>query len=36
MTELQIVCGPYGDDFKSQNIILKNWAQKVKELSEKI
>ena len=34
MTELQIVCGPYGDDFNSQNSILKNWAQKVKELSE--
>jgi hypothetical protein len=35
MTELQIVCGPYIDDFKSQNIILKKWAKKVKELSEK-
>ena len=34
-TKLQIVCGPYGDDFKSQKVILNNWAQKVKELSEK-
>jgi hypothetical protein len=34
-TELHIVCGPYGDDFKSQKTILKNWAKKVKELSEK-
>lgn len=35
-SELHIVCGPYGDDFKNQKIILNNWAQKVKELSEKI
>jgi len=34
-TKLQIVCGPYGDDFKNQKVILNNWAQKVKELSEK-
>jgi hypothetical protein len=34
-SELIIVCGPYGDDFKNQKNILKNWAQKVKELSEK-
>ena len=34
-TSLQIVCGPYGDDFEKQKLILKNWAQKVKELSEK-
>jgi hypothetical protein len=34
-SELIIVCGPYGDDFKNQKAILKNWAQKVKELSEK-
>jgi len=33
-TELQIVCGPYGDDFENQNTILTSWAQKVKELSE--
>jgi hypothetical protein len=34
-TEFHIVCGPYGDDFKSQKTILKDWAKKVKELSEK-
>lgn len=34
-SELIIVCGPYRDDFKNQKTILKNWAQKVKELSEK-
>jgi len=34
-TELQIVCGPYLDDFKNQKSTLNNWAQKVKELSEK-
>jgi hypothetical protein len=34
-TELQITCGPYGDDFKNQSVILNTWAQKVKELSEK-
>jgi hypothetical protein len=34
-SELIIVCGPYGNDFKNQKNILKNWAQKVKELSEK-
>ena len=34
-SELIIVCGPYGDDFKNQKTILKNWALKVKELSEK-
>jgi len=34
-TELQIVCGPYIDDFENQKFILNNWAQKVKELSEK-
>ena len=33
-TELQIVCGPYGDDFDSQESILDNWAAKVKVLSE--
>jgi len=34
-TELQIVCGPYGVDFDNQQSIINNWAQKVKELSEK-
>ena len=33
---LQIVCGPYEDDFKSQKIILNNWAEMVKDLSEKM
>lgn len=33
-TELKIVCGPYGDDFESQQQILKAWGQKVKSLSE--
>ncbi|RKE94973.1 hypothetical protein [Ichthyenterobacterium magnum] len=35
ITELKIVCGPYGDDFESQKLILNNWAKKVKALSEK-
>ena len=34
-TELQIVCGPYSDDFENQKLILNKWAQKVKALSEK-
>ena len=34
-SELIIVCGPYADDFKKQQTILKNWAQEVKHLSEK-
>lgn len=34
-TELKIVCGPYVNDFESQKDILINWAEKVKELSEK-
>lgn len=34
-TELKIVCGPYGDDFETQQSILNNWVQKVKALSEK-
>jgi len=33
--ELKIVCGPFGDDFEARKNILNNWAQKVKELSEK-
>jgi len=35
-SELHIVCGPYGDDFEDQIFILNAWAQKVKELSEKL
>ena len=31
---LQIVCGPYGDDFETQKNIINTWANKVKELSE--
>jgi len=34
-TELKIVSGPYVDDFEVQKRILNNWAEKVKELSEK-
>jgi hypothetical protein len=34
-TELIMVGGPFTDDFESQKSILLNWAQKVKELSEK-
>jgi hypothetical protein len=34
-TELKIVCGPYAADYEEQKNILYNWAQKVKELSEK-
>ena len=34
-SELKIACGPYGDDFEAQNMMLNEWAQKVKELSEK-
>jgi hypothetical protein len=33
-TKMKVVCGPYGKDFKKQKLILNNWAQKVKELSE--
>ena len=34
-TELQIVCGPYTNDFEKQKFILNKWAQKIKALSEK-
>jgi hypothetical protein len=34
-SELTIVCGPYGADFKEQKKTLNAWAEKVKELSEK-
>ncbi|MFT5337083.1 MAG: hypothetical protein ACI9YL_001085 [Luteibaculaceae bacterium] len=33
--KLLIVCGPFGADYENQKFILKNWAKKVKELSEK-
>lgn len=34
-TVLKIVCGPYINDFASQQMILQKWTNKVKELSEK-
>ena len=34
-TVLKVVCGPYLNDFAYQQIILQNWANKVKALSEK-
>jgi hypothetical protein len=34
-TELIMVGGLFTDDFESQKSVLLNWAQKVKELSEK-
>lgn len=34
ITEFKIVCGPFADDFETQNSILKSWGQEVKELSE--
>lgn len=33
-TVLKIVCGPYINDFDYQKIVLQNWANKVKALSE--
>jgi hypothetical protein len=35
-TTLVIACGPYREDFKGQQSILKKWAEEVKALSEKI
>lgn len=35
MTTLKIVCGPFTDDYETQKAIIMNWAQKVKNLSEK-
>lgn len=35
ITELKIVCGPYEADYDAQKIILTNWAEEVKALSEK-
>lgn len=34
-TVLKIVCGPYINDFDYQKIVLQNWGNKVKALSEK-
>lgn len=33
-TELKIVCGPFKDDFETQQFVLHQWAEKVKQLSE--
>ena len=33
-TEFTIVCGPFDKDFEVKKMILNNWAEKVKELSE--
>lgn len=33
-TELKIVCGPFEEEFETQQKIMENWAKKVKELSE--
>lgn len=33
-TELKIACGPFLTNYEEQKIILINWAEKVKELSE--
>lgn len=35
ITELRIVCGPFADDFETQQAILMQWGQQVKALSEK-
>lgn len=34
-TTIKVTCGPYNQDFESQQSILNEWAKKVKELSEK-
>lgn len=33
-TQLKIVCGPFNQDFETQQFVLQQWAKKVKELSE--
>ncbi len=35
ITKFQVVCGPFREEFGNQKGILSNWANKVKELSEK-
>lgn len=35
ITTLQIVCGPFADDYDTQKMILDKWSEKVKILSEK-
>ena len=34
-TNLKVVCGPYNQDFETQQSILNKWAEQVKKLSEK-
>lgn len=34
-TILKVVCGPFNQDFETQQAILNEWTKKVKELSEK-
>lgn len=34
-TILKVVCGPFNQDFETQQSILKEWAENIKELSEK-
>ena len=34
-TNLKVVCGPFNQDFETQQSILNKWAEKIKELSEK-
>ncbi len=33
-TELIIVCGPFGDDYNTQQEIISHWAKQVKKISE--
>jgi len=33
-TTLKITCGPFVDDYEEQQVIIKQWAEKVKELVE--
>lgn len=33
-TKLKIVCGPFNQDFETQQFVLLQWSEKVKELSE--
>lgn len=34
-TTIKVACGPYNQDFETQQTILNEWTKKVKELSEK-
>lgn len=35
-TELKIVCGPFGANFKTMESVIQSWSQKVKVTSEKM